>query len=103
MKFNYVAQAGGTGEDMKTTWISDVQAGSYDGKDVELKGWIKRSRGSKIRFVVLRDSTGTIQCVAKSDTVGDECFEELKSALIEASVITKAQRTRMKGQMEAMN
>ena len=39
---------------MKTTWISDVQEGSYDGKDVELKGWIKRSRGSnKIRFVVL--------------------------------------------------
>ena len=75
---------------MKTTWISDVQAGSYDGKDVELKGWIKRSRGSnKIRFIVLRDSTGTIQCVAKRDTVGDECFEELKSALIEASVIIK--------------
>ena len=81
---------GGTGEGMKTTWISDVQAGSYDGKDVELKGWIKRSRGSnKIRFIVLRDSTGTIQCVAKRDTVGDECFEELKSALIEASVIIK--------------
>ena len=64
---------------MKATWISDVQAGSYDGKDVELKkGWIKRSRGSnKIGFIVLRDSTGTIQCVAKRDTVGDECLKNL--------------------------
>ena len=71
---------------MKTTWISDVQAGSYDGKDVELKGWIKRSRGSnKIRFIVLRDSTGTIQCVAKRATVGDVCFEEAKKV---ASFVT---------------
>ena len=41
----------------KEFWIGDVQAGAHDGAEVELKGWIKRSRGSnKIRFVVLRDS-----------------------------------------------
>ena len=39
----------------KEFWIGDVQAGAHDGAEVELKGWIKRSRGSnKIRFVVLR-------------------------------------------------
>ena len=72
----------------KKFWIGDVQAGAHDGAEVELKGWIKRSRGSnKIRFVVLRDSTGTIQCVAKRDVIGDDSFESLKGALIEASLI----------------
>ena len=73
---------------MKTTWISDILEGKHDGQKVELKGWIKRSRGSnKIRFVVLRDSTGSIQCVAKKDAVGEECFDNVKSALIESSLI----------------
>ena len=74
----------------KEFWIGDVQAGAHDGAEVELKGWIKRTRGSnKIRFVVLRDSTGTIQCVAKRDVIGDDSFESLKGALIEASLILK--------------
>ena len=74
----------------KDTWISDILAGEYDGQEVELKGWIYRSRGSnKIRFIVIRDSTGNIQCVAKRDVLGDVFFDELKSSLIEASVILK--------------
>ena len=76
-----------SGDEMKTIWISDILDGKYDGQRVELKGWVKRSRGSnKIRFIVLRDSTGSIQCVAKRDLVGDECFESLRNALIESSV-----------------
>ena len=74
----------------KDIWIGDVQNGDYNGQDVELKGWIKRTRGSnKIRFVVLRDSTGIIQCVAKRDVIGDEAFESIASALIESSVIIR--------------
>ena len=73
---------------VKDIWIGDVQNGDYDGQDVELKGWVKRTRGSnKIRFLVLRDSTGTIQCVAKRDVVGDDAFEAIASALIESSLI----------------
>ena len=73
---------------VKTVWIGDVQSGNYDNQVVELKGWVKRTRGSnKIRFIVLRDSTGTIQCVAKRDALGDEAFEAVKSALIESSII----------------
>jgi asparaginyl-tRNA synthetase len=74
----------------KDIWIGDVQNGDYDGQEVELKGWVKRTRGSnKIRFVVLRDSTGTIQCVAKRDAVGDDAFEAVASALIESSLILR--------------
>ena len=74
----------------KKYWIGDVRSGSHDGKTVELKGWVHRTRGSnKIRFIVVRDSTGHVQCVAKRDTVGDECFETLKNALIETSVVIR--------------
>ena len=60
---------------VKTIWIGDVQSGKYDDQEVELKGWIKRERGSnKMRFIVLRDSTGTIQCVVKKDAIGEELF-----------------------------
>lgn len=75
---------------MKTQWIGDVLSGSLNQKEVHLKGWIHRSRGSNaIRFVVLRDSTGTLQCVVKRDKVGDASFEEVSSALIESSLEIK--------------
>ena len=75
---------------MKTQWIGDVLSGSLNQKEVHLKGWIHRSRGSNaIRFVVLRDSTGTLQCVLKRDKVGDASFEEVSSALIESSLEIK--------------
>ncbi|MEC7437071.1 MAG: asparagine--tRNA ligase [Candidatus Thermoplasmatota archaeon] len=75
---------------MKVDWIGNILSGERDHQTVELKGWVHRSRGSnKMRFVVLRDSTGTIQCVVKRDIVGDEMFEVVKSALIESSLIFK--------------
>jgi len=75
---------------MKADWIGNILSGERDHQTVELKGWVHRSRGSnKMRFVVLRDSTGTIQCVVKRDIVGDEMFEAVKSALIESSLIFK--------------
>ncbi len=71
----------------KSTWVGDVQSGKHDDQEIELAGWVHRTRGSnKIQFIVLRDSTGHIQCVAKRDEVGDETFESLKNSLIEASV-----------------
>ena len=37
--------------------------------------------------MVLRDSTGNLQCVGKRDILGDEAFTEFMDALIETSVI----------------
>ncbi|MBJ29439.1 MAG: asparagine--tRNA ligase [Euryarchaeota archaeon] len=74
----------------KDFWIGDVIAGVHDGSEVELKGWVHRARGSKrIWFLVLRDSTGIVQCVIKKESVGEECFESISSAIIESSVIIK--------------
>jgi len=71
----------------KNYWIGDVQSGQHDGDKVELSGWIHRTRGSnRICFIILRDSTGIIQCVIKRDSVTDQIFEQLRETLIEASV-----------------
>ena len=87
--FTYAEQVEQLGESMvKTIWIGDVQKGQYNGQEVELKGWVKRERGSnKLRFIVLRDSTGSIQCVGKFDVLGAETFADLKAILIETSVV----------------
>ena len=72
----------------KQYWIGDILAGSHDEEVVELCGWVHRTRGSnKIRFLVLRDSTGSLQCVIKKGEVDDECFDALSGALIESSVM----------------
>ena len=80
-------EAATAGIRMKTTYIGAVQSGDHDGERVTLKGWVKRSRGNNnLRFIVLRDSTGTIQCVVKRDVVGDDAFTALSEALIESSL-----------------
>ena len=68
----------------KQHWVGDVRAGGHNGSKVELKGWIHRSRGSnKIWFLVIRDSTGVVQCVVKRKDVGGDTVEDLRTALIE--------------------
>lgn len=54
---------------------------------VKLRGWVYRERGSKkLKFIVLRDHTGTIQCVIQKDTVGKKAFEIADKLQIEASI-----------------
>ena len=46
------------------------------GKEITLKGWLfnKRSSG-KVRFVILRDGTGYLQCIYFKGNVSEEVFE----------------------------
>ena len=47
---------------MERTYVADLKAG----KDVLLKGWVYDYRVlSKMAFIVLRDSSGYVQCIAK--------------------------------------
>lgn len=56
----------------------------HAGKKVDLRGWVYRIRSSKgIVFLVLRDSTGIVQCVVKEKTPG---FEDADKAGMEASI-----------------
>ncbi len=83
---------GGTGKvvEMEYTPIDTILSESEPGTTVQLRGWIYRTRGSsKLRFIVLRDSTGIIQVTAERD--GTEGFEGAKKALIESSVIVEGE------------
>jgi asparaginyl-tRNA synthetase len=53
---------------------------------VAVRGWIHRERGSnKLRFIVLRDSSGLIQCVLEKEKFGKQ-WDEIDKLKIESSV-----------------
>ncbi len=48
----------------------------YVGKEVSLNGWLYNKRSSgKIKFLILRDGSGYLQCVYFKGNVSDEIFE----------------------------
>lgn len=65
-------------------WSKVEEIKEKEGEEVKLRGWVYRERSTKnMAFIVLRDSTGTVQCVFKKDSEG---FEEAKDTLVESSV-----------------
>src|SRR4051812_47018827 len=65
---------------LKRTLCSDAM--SLNGNDVLLRGWVYRLRAlAKTTFIVLRDCSGELQCVAATDRLGatalklDDCVE----------------------------
>jgi len=68
-------------------WVYIGELAEHVGETVLLKGWVyqKRSQG-KIRFVVLRDGTGFLQCVAAVKDVAADAFDAMDKATAESSV-----------------
>ncbi len=67
--------------------ISSILAGEFNGKHVSIRGWVYRVRSSgKITFIVIRDSTGIVQCVARSDDLENTIYDQLKNLTIESSL-----------------
>jgi asparaginyl-tRNA synthetase len=70
---------------MKPVYINDLSL--HVGETVTLRGWVHNTRSSgKIRFVILRDGTGFLQCVAGQSDVTAEEFELLSGLSQETSV-----------------
>lgn len=66
------------------------EASEKEGKKIELKGWIYRHRvGKRNIFIILRDSSGKIQCVFKKGKVGKETFKRASNLKVESSVKIK--------------
>src|SRR3989338_5866675 len=65
-----------------------IQEGMKKGAGkVSVRGWVYRERGSsKVKFIVLRDSTNIIQCVIKKEVVGEKKFEVADKIQVEASL-----------------
>ena len=60
---------------------------AHVGERVVLQGWVagKRSSG-KVRFLVLRDGSGWLQCVAFVKDVSAEVFERMDRVPLESSL-----------------
>ncbi|RME32140.1 asparagine--tRNA ligase [Candidatus Woesearchaeota archaeon] len=68
-------------------FLTIKEAMAQGGGTVSVRGWVYRERGSaKVKFVVLRDGTGILQCVIKRDVVGDEAFAVADKLQVEASL-----------------
>jgi len=58
---------------MIRSYVEDL--GRHVGKEIELRGWLYNKRSSgKIRFLLLRDGTGVVQCVLVKGKVPEKAF-----------------------------
>jgi asparaginyl-tRNA synthetase len=70
---------------MPVVYIENV--GGYEGNEVTLRGWVYNKRSSgKLQFILLRDGTGVIQCVAFKGNFSPEQFEALDKLTQESSI-----------------
>lgn len=68
-------------------FISIKEAMNKGSGKVSVRGWVYRERGSnKLKFIVLRDSSGIIQCVIEKSKIGEKKFGIVDKLQIEASI-----------------
>jgi len=66
-------------------YIKDLS--QYVGKEVTLKGWLYNKRsGGKVKFLILRDGTGLLQCVLFKGNVDEKTFELANELTQESSL-----------------
>jgi asparaginyl-tRNA synthetase len=70
---------------MTVAYIENV--GTHEGNEITLRGWIYNKRSSgKLQFILLRDGTGIIQCVAFKGSFTPEEFDALDKLTQESSI-----------------
>ncbi|MBN1568475.1 MAG: asparagine--tRNA ligase [Acidobacteria bacterium] len=70
---------------MPVVYVENVNA--YEGIEITLRGWVYNKRSSgKLQFILLRDGTGIIQCVAFKGNFSPEQFETLDKVTQESSI-----------------
>ncbi|HYM82441.1 MAG TPA: asparagine--tRNA ligase [Candidatus Limnocylindria bacterium] len=71
-------------------WIRIQDAPSHVGRSVEVRGWLTHRRSSgKIQFLVVRDGTGVLQCVAGRGDLDAEQWETCERLTQESSLIVR--------------
>jgi asparaginyl-tRNA synthetase len=72
---------------MRFVPIQRILDGKYEGKNLAIRGWVYRKReGKETVFLVVRDSTGVIQCTVKP---GSQAWKEAGKITIESSLTIK--------------
>lgn len=70
---------------MTRTYIEDLH--KHVGEEVTINGWLYNKRSSgKIRFVIVRDGTGLLQCVMMKGMVSDDAFAAFDAITQESSI-----------------
>ncbi len=70
---------------MERFYIQD--AGKFDGQTVTIKGWVYNKRSSgKIKFLIMRDGSGLMQCVLFKGECTEESFVEFEKLTQESAV-----------------
>ncbi|MEW6083971.1 MAG: asparagine--tRNA ligase [Chloroflexota bacterium] len=71
---------------MESIRVSDIS--KYVGKEVEIKGWVyNRTDKGKLCFLLVRDGSGFVQCVAFKGDLDESLFDQIMRLPQESSVI----------------
>jgi asparaginyl-tRNA synthetase len=86
----FFAKVPDKGDCMKTIWIENLK--DLVEQTVELKGWVYNTRSSgKVKFLELRDGTGTVNCVFFSQDCGEALFQKFDTLTQESCVTLTGQ------------
>jgi nondiscriminating aspartyl-tRNA synthetase len=78
---------------MERTYVEDIKKG-----DVALNGWAHEIRDlAKLKFLLLRDSTGIVQCILKDDTLFDKFSEVSLESVVEIKGTAKGASVKAEG------
>jgi asparaginyl-tRNA synthetase len=71
-------------------WVRICEAGAHVGAVVEVRGWLTHHRKSgKVQFLVLRDGSGKMQCVAGVNDLPRGQWETAATLTLESAVIVR--------------
>ena len=71
-------------------WVRICEAQAHVGSVVEVRGWLVHHRSSgKVQFLVLRDGSGTMQCVAARSDLPAEQWDALGPLTLESAVVVR--------------
>ena len=71
---------------MSSPYHSIAELPAHVGETVRVRGWVSHVRSSgKVAFIVLRDGSGTLQCVLVQKVVGPETWEVFQGLTLEAA------------------
>lgn len=73
-------------------FIQIENIGDYAGQTVKLRGWLyNRTDKGKLQFLLLRDGTGTVQCVVFQKDVSEDLFAAAGSLTQESSFVVEGE------------
>ncbi|HVD61856.1 MAG TPA: OB-fold nucleic acid binding domain-containing protein, partial [Gemmatimonadaceae bacterium] len=72
---------------MNLPYVRIAELSAHAGQEVRVRGWVTHLRSSgKVAFVVLRDGTGTLQCVLVKVSLAPEVWERYAQLTQETTI-----------------